>query len=196
MSKIYEVSLTSITGGNPDILISFNSSDKFPSLETAAISSVDNISTEDIILDFRTITKDDKMEMGIDPWNTIVPIYIGVMTKDLSAVFSLVIFEKTHFNPIRLELNQVVGGRIKNDDSKFFYTIGDASSPKPLKIDVKPTHGNPGLRISFIDDLQTPKSSWLAYAHEPDMISEMPFGIETIVLDPDTVPEYEEKCDK
>ena len=117
----YEISLTPITGGNPDLLISFNESDKFPTLGSALMSSTQFISTDSLDVNFTGMTPQDRLEAGL-PASESFPIYIGVFTADPYSVFNLVIFKKTEFNPIRLEKDTIIASRLTSA-SKYFYTV-------------------------------------------------------------------------
>jgi hypothetical protein len=78
--------------------------------------------------------------------------------------------------------------------SKYYFVTASADSNKPLKIDLVPYHGNVNLYITLISDFTQARSIWKEESENPTFISESSLGIDTIVLDSETVPLYAEKC--
>lgn len=85
-------------------------------------------------------------------------------------------------------------GSLNPGFSKFYYVTASTDSKKPLKIDLMPNHGNVNLYVTLINDFTLSKSHWQQLAEQPNFISESSIGIDTIILDPETVPDYAEKC--
>jgi len=173
-------------------VVSFNSSNKFPTLESAQYSSNLHDNNDYIYFSLAAFSKDQKIGAGI-PTEDHFPAYIGVYTADPYSVYSIVVTEKSDFNPIRLEKDSIITNRLYSE-SKYFYTIAYSGERKPLKIDISPASGSVKVNVSIITDLQESKSKWKSMLETPDITLPAHLGIESVVLDPDTSEKYAQKC--
>ena len=85
-------------------------------------------------------------------------------------------------------------GSLNPGMGKYYFVTTSSESKKPLKIDLVPNHGNVNLYITLINDFTLSRSVWQEMSNTPNFISESSLGIDTIILDPETVPEYAEIC--
>ena len=106
------------------------------------------------------------------------------------AIYSIVMIKRGEFSPIYLKIGQVLSGQVQKDEKKFYYSRTDPK--KTLKIDLIPLQGNTDIEVTIIND--TNKAVWEARSLKPTFTSQNTFGIDTIILDPETVPLYKELC--
>lgn len=96
---IYEIAVTPKTG-NPDLVLSLNSSNKFPDRETNDYISESEFSTDSIIVD-SAMVKEYIKKVQRDGKNRVRTVYIGVYTKvDSKCTFSVMVTKKHEFSPI------------------------------------------------------------------------------------------------
>ena len=100
----YEISLGPISGGDPDLVISFNPDNQFPNYEFNDYKSNNQFSTDSIIL------KKEILRKAVNNQTGSLQIYIGVYTKDPLAIYSIVMIKKGDFNPIFLKIGEVLAG--------------------------------------------------------------------------------------
>jgi hypothetical protein len=100
----YEISLGPISGGDPDLVISFNPDNQFPNHEFNDFKSNNQFSTDSIIL------KKEVLQQAINTQTGSLQIYIGVYTRDPLAIYSIVMIKKGNFNPIYLKIGEVLAG--------------------------------------------------------------------------------------
>jgi hypothetical protein len=78
---------------------------------------------------------------------------------------------------------------VKIDETKYYYAN---TNGKTLKIDLIPLQGNTDIEITIIKS--TNKNEWQEKSKVPTFVSRNTYGIDTVLLDPETVPIYKELC--
>ena len=97
----YEISLGPISGGDPDLVLSLDPANKFPTAKANHYMSANEFTTDSI-----RITK-EMLSSYLKKGNHIkgkLQAYIGVYTKSPLAVYSIVMTRKAEFNPIKLKV--------------------------------------------------------------------------------------------
>lgn len=87
-------------------------------------------------------------------------IYVGIYTPDPLAIYSIVMTRMVEFNPIQLNIGQIMTGSLNPGFSKYYYVTASTDSKKPLKIDLMPNHGNVNLYVTLIGDFSLARSVW------------------------------------
>ena len=96
----YEITVTPISGGNPDLVLSLDSKNEFPTYDNNTVSSTNIFDTDSV-----TITK-SMIERAKAKY-----FFIGIVTSDAdTTVYSLVVARKTKFNPLELQTGVVLSG--------------------------------------------------------------------------------------
>mmetsp|Transcript_18505 Transcript_18505/g.31668 ORF Transcript_18505/g.31668 Transcript_18505/m.31668 type:complete len:346 (+) Transcript_18505:2135-3172(+) len=191
-AKNYEIQLNQISGGQPDLVLSFSPLNKFPTLESNDFKSDQQFSTDVIMITSEMLSLFNFSPTGAA--NDSLTAHIGVLTKDRESVYSLMITDRDGFNPIRVNVDQVHQGFADRLKKQYFYTLHAPNSQQPLRIDVSPDFGNPAVEVTIITDLTVSRQVWEHQSRRPDLTFDSQYGVETIVLDSLTLPSFYRDC--
>lgn len=84
--------------GDPDLVISFNISNKFPDRDNYDLVSENNFTTDSLVLDPQTYPFYAK-KYG----RPVTQVYIGVYTMGRNSTYTIVVNKKAEFHPIMLQ---------------------------------------------------------------------------------------------
>ena len=129
----YEISLGPISGGDPDLVLSLDPNNMFPTTEANDYMSANEFTTDSI-----SITK-DTLRAYLEGGNHNegqLQAYIGVYTKAPLAVYSIIMMKKVDFSPIKLKVGQLQAGTVRTHQKKFYYVEMSGDSKTPLTIDL------------------------------------------------------------
>ena len=154
----YEISLSPISGGDPDLVLSLDPSNMFPTAEVNDYTSTNEFTTDSI-----SITK-DTLRAYLEDYNHNegqLQVYIGVYTEAPLAVYSIIMMKKVDFSPIKLKVGQLQAGTVQSHQKKYYYVEMSGDSEMPLTIDLTQSDENLArLEITIINDLTVSKSVW------------------------------------